>query len=190
MLKHQITSEYIPAGQLLPDWFFDSFATAGEPNIMVVHPNEFHRQQTIQRIVREHGSCSTDLHVTYPQVIRLLHVDLRLPVLLDDDVQTTLAIHEACFEHAESGGFPLLHSGEFGKWNLTKTGRIMQLHAHVNTLEKPFRWREDPGVEVFDKLLRQVEHRLGGTLPTLVERHVFETLPTLTFQLGSSAQNE
>ena len=73
-----ITSEYVPAGEGCPPWLFDALC---EPHqhapMMVLHPTELHRQQTVERLNDAGVVVSPQYHLTLNSLVRLLHVDLR-----------------------------------------------------------------------------------------------------------------
>ena len=174
-----ITSEYVPAGEGCPPWLFDALC---EPHphapMMVLHPTELHRQQTLERLNDAGVVVSPQYHLTLNSLVRLLHVDLRLPVLLDDEAANFMALHEKCAMLAEDAGLPFLYTPGVGSWTLTKTRRLQRLHAELMQLRRPFAWEGDPGAKAFHGLCLEVEEASGGTLPSLLLSHVVETLAT------------
>ena len=60
--------------------------------MMVLHPTELHRQRTLSASTK---CFSIWYHLTLNSLIRLLHVDLRLPVL-DDEASAFMALHGMC----------------------------------------------------------------------------------------------
>ena len=146
------------------------------PAIMVVHPNDFHRRITVETLHREGVMVSPQHHVTLNQLIRMLHVDMRLPQTLDNDAVNFVQLHQRCHEAAIRGKLPFMHIDGVGEWTMTKTKRLQRLHAELIDLREPFSWDGDPGAEVFDRLARQYELDAGGTLPALLPRHVLEAL--------------
>lgn len=173
-----ITSEYTPAGRGMPAWLFDALASASAPNVLVLHPTELHRQQTLERLQECGASPSPNQHLTLNRLVRLLHTDLRLPVLLDDDASNFMAVHARCVAAAEEGRFPFLHVPGVGAWSMTKTQRLHRLHGELMNLRRPFDWDNEPGVSVFHELLLTHQRQVGGTLPPLVLRSVVEALST------------
>ncbi len=172
-----VTSEYVPAGEGLPPWLFTVLCEPTEhAPILVLHPTELHRQRTLERLHRQGVSVSPQHHLTLNSLIRLLHVDLRLPVLLDDEASMFMALHGKCVEAAEATALPFLYTPGVGAWTLTKTRRLQRLHGELMQLRNPFKWEGDPGAEVFHQLCLEVEAAAGGTLPSLITLHVIEAL--------------
>jgi len=175
--KTSVSSEYVPSGEGLPPWLFDALC---EPThhapMMVLHPTELHRQRTLERLHRHGASVSPQHHLTLNSLVRLLHVDLRLPVLLDDEASTFMALHGKCVDAAEKTALPFLYTPGVGAWTLTKTRRLQQLHGELMQLRDPFKWQGDPGAAVFHEHCLEVEAAAGGTLPVLITIHVLEAL--------------
>ena len=175
--KTSVSSEYVPSGEGLPPWLFDALC---EPThhapMMVLHPTELHRQRTLERLHRHGASVSPQHHLTLNSLVRLLHVDLRLPVLLDDEASTFMALHGKCVDAAEKTALPFLYTPGVGAWTLTKTRRLQRLHGELMQLRDPFKWQGDPGAAVFHEHCLEVEAAAGGTLPVLITLHVLEAL--------------
>lgn len=175
MVKPQITSEHIPAGQGMPSWLFEAFR-GEDPGLLVVHPNEHHRQQTLVHLHEQGFTHAPQAHTTLNQLWRLLHVDFRLPVMINDDVTSFMALHRRCSAAAEEHGFPLLHTPGAGTWTVQKTKRLLSLHAAVSGLRSPFAWSSNPGVDVLHDLMLSYEQEVGGTLPMLLQHHVLNAM--------------
>jgi len=172
-----ITSEYVPAGEGLPPWLFQALCEPShQAPMMVLHPTELHRQRTLERLHLQGVSVSPQYHLTLNSLIRLLHVDLRLPVLLDEEASTFMALHGKCVEAAEATALPFLYTPGVGAWTLNKTRRLQRLHGELMQLRHPFKWEGDPGAAVFHELCLEVEAAAGGTLPALIAVHVLEAL--------------
>ena len=179
--KASVSSEYVPSGEGLPSWLFEALCSPSQHAAMlVIHPTELHRQQTLERLHQHGVSVSPQHHLTLNSLIRLLHVDLRLPVLLDDEASTFMALHGKCVEAAEATALPFLYTPGVGSWTLTKTRRLQRLHGELLQLRNPFKWEGDPGAEVFHQLCLEVEEAAGGTLPSLITLHVLEALRKAT----------
>ena len=176
MEDYTITSEYTPPGQGLPDWLIAGLSASTESNIMVVHPTEQHRKSTLNALGERGVAAQPQEHVTMNQLLRLLHVDFRLPVLLDDEASSFMGIHSKCMDAGENYKFPLLHSGEHGSWGMKKTQRLERLHAHLSPLLDPFNWENNPGLETYENILLAFEKERGGTLPVLLPKHVLSAL--------------
>ena len=179
--NNAITSEHVPSGEGLPSWLFEALCESSQhAPIMVLHPTELHRQRTLERLHHQGVAVAPQHHLTLNSLIRLLHVDLRLPVLLDDEASTFMALHEKCVEAAEATALPFLYTPGVGAWTLTKTRRLQRLHGELMQLRNPFKWEGDPGAAVFHELCLQVEAAAGGTLPELITHHVLEGLKHAT----------
>ena len=172
-----VTSEYAPSGEGLPPWLFQALCEPSQhAPMMILHPTELHRQRTLERLHQAGVSVAPQYHLTLNSLIRLLHVDLRLPVLLDDEASTFMALHGRCVEAAEATALPFLYTPGVGAWTLTKTRRLQRLHGELMQLRNPFKWEGDPGAAVFHDLCLEVEKAAGGTLPVLITMHVLEAL--------------
>jgi hypothetical protein len=176
--KITVTSELTPPGDGFPPWLRDAFTTSTPPNMLVLHPNELLRQQTIERLHQEGAAVAPQNHLTFNRLLRLLHTDLHLPVLLDDDASNFFAMHQRCEAAAENGHFPFLHVPGVGAWTATKTQRLQRLHGEVMQLRRPFAWTNEPGVAAYHDMALRHEAEVGGTLPALVPNHVLDALRT------------
>ena len=176
-IENTVSSEYVPAGKGCPTWLFDALCQPHDhAPFMVLHPTELHRQHLLERLHAAGVVVSPQYHLTLNRLVRLLHVDLRLPVLLDDEASNFMAIHARCVEAAENAELPFLFTPGVGKWTLAKTRRLQRLHGELLQLRRPFAWEGDPGAEVFHRLCLDVQQAAGGTLPSLVSRHVLDAL--------------
>ena len=176
-----ITSEHVPAGEGLPPWLFEALCHPTEHvPFMLLHPTELHRQRTLERLNEAGVVVTPQYHLTLNRLVRLLHVDLRLPVLMDDESSTFMALHARCAAAAENAELPFLYTPGVGSWTLTKTRRLQQLHGELLQLRRPFAWEGDPGAAVFHRLCLETEAAAGAMLPALVSRHVLEALQTAT----------
>lgn len=175
-MRIEITSEYTPAGRGLPTWLSQALEKRPAPNILMVHPNELHRQQTLERLHLAGAEVAPNLHLTLNRLVRLLHTDLRLPVLLDDDASNGMALHARCVQAAEKGDFPFLHVPGVGAWTMAKTRRLQRLHAELLHLRRPFDWENDPGAATYHRLALKHQAEAGGTLPVFVLQSVVEAL--------------
>ena len=173
---HQVTSEYAPAGSGLPPWLFNALNAEEPLNVMILHPNELHRQQTLESLHDAGAQVHPQHHLTLNRLLRLLHTDLRLPVLLDNDTSNFMALHARCELAANEAHFPFLHTPGVGSWTMTKTKRIQRLHGELMNLRQPFAWENDPGVSVYHQLALDHQEEAGGTLPSLVLSGVLEAI--------------
>lgn len=176
----QVTSEYAPAGAGLPTWLFGALTAENPPNVMVLHPNELHRQQTLEALYDAAVTVHPQHHLTLNRLIRLLHTDLRLPVLLDDDTSNFMALHARCEMAANDAKFPFLYTPGVGSWTMAKTKRIQHLHGELMKLRQPFAWQNDPGASTYHRLAVEHQEAAGGTLPSLVLLGVVQALRETT----------
>ena len=171
-----VTQEYVPAGRGLPSWLIAAYSEGPAPNFLLLHPNELHRRHLLDQLQRSGYHVSPQHHMTLNQLIRTLHTDLRLPVLLDNDTSSSMALHSMCLKAAESYDFPLLHTPGATIWSFNKSQRLHRLFSEVMHLRKPFNWDGNPGLETYRDLLREFEQQAGGSHPTMVPRHVLNEL--------------
>ena len=174
-----VTSEYVPAGIGCPPWLFEAFSTPERhSSLLILHPTELHRQQVLERLHDSGVAVSPQHHLTLNGLVRQLHTDLRLPVLLDDETSAFMALHARCAEAAENAALPFLFTPGVGSWTLTKTRRLQRLHGELLQLREPFAWEGDPGAAFYHELCLDYEKTAGGTLPALLTRHVLTALET------------
>ena len=176
LFESEISSEFIPSGCGLPPWLLDGLSGQSSHSLMVIHPTDLHRNDVLECLQERGQAPNPQLHITLNQLLRLLHVDFRLPVLLDDEASSFIAIHKRCIVAGDKQKFPLLHTGINGPWNMKKTQRLQHLHNHLSPLLDPFSWENNPGIDAYDKILRSFEREHGGTLPVLLPRHVLQAL--------------
>ena len=70
--KITVTSELTPPGDGFPPWLRDAFTTSTPPNMLVLHPNELLRQQTIERLHQEGAAVAPQNHLTFN--LSLIHI--------------------------------------------------------------------------------------------------------------------
>lgn len=179
MTSGYVTQEYVPAGRGLPTWLMDAYEKESSPPFLLLHPNELHRRQTLDRLQRLGYNVSPQHHMTLNQLVRTLHTDLRLPVLLDNDTSSAMIIHSMCVTAAESYHFPLLHTPGTTPWSFNKSQRLHRLYSEVMSLRKPFNWEGNPGLETYHDVILSFEKQAGGSHPTLVPRHVLTALQAI-----------
>lgn len=169
-MKHDstvsITLEAIDSGDNLPPWLIEALCSGDAANLLVVHPNEASRNQTLIRLSQIDAPVDTTHHLTLQRLAQLLILDLGLPPLLDDEAGTFAVVHAHTKLAAENGDLPLLFSAIEGrKWSPFQTERVLMLHRTLTQLNQPWAWEEDPGARDFDKILNRVELTLSGTHP-------------------------
>ena len=174
-----VTHEYVPAGRGLPAWLTTAYGETPAPSFLTLHPNELHRRHTLDQLQRLGYHVSPQHHMTLNQLIRTLHTDLRLPVLLDNDTSSSMVIHSMCLKAAESYQFPLLHTPGTTTWSFNKSQRLHRLFSEVMHLRKPFNWDGNPGLEAYRDIVREFEQQAGGSHPTMVPRHVRDRLQSI-----------
>ena len=173
----RITLEAVDVGDNLPSWFFQALQNGSAENILVIHPNEASRNQTLLRLAQTNTSIDTTHHLTTVRFLQLLTLDLEMPPLLGEDAGMFSVIHAHTKEAAEKGDLPLLFSAVEGRiWSPYQTERILSLHRTLHELNNPWSWDEDPGAKEFDALLCQLEHKLGGTHPHHAFQRVIKSL--------------
>ena len=142
--KTQLSMEAVPAGQAMPDWLISSLVEG--KRLMVIHPSEQCRKQSIERLHALGAGKSIDPshHVTINRLISILHVDLRLPVLLSDDGILFEKTHRALSAEASGESFSGLLSNPKHKWSRSRTRRLLSLYKELTKLKRPWDWEEDP----------------------------------------------
>ena len=105
-----LSMEAVPSGRAMPDWLLQSLIDGRR--LMIIHPSEECRKQTIQSLYEKGKGKSVDTshHLTVKRLIGVLHLDLRLPILMEDDGILFEKTHRALSESAKNHAFPLLLS--------------------------------------------------------------------------------
>ena len=139
-----LSMEAVPAGLAMPNWLTTSLLSGSR--LMVIHPSEQSRKQTIELLHEKGGGKSIDTshHLTINRLIGILHVDLRLPVLLEDDGILFEKTHRALSREASNHGFPLLLSNPKHKWSRSRSRRLLSLYKELTKLRRPWDWEGDP----------------------------------------------
>ena len=174
--KEMITKEAIPHGLAIPTWLEDGLQTELGKDILVIHPNDNSRSSLLLKLSSSGIPVDTTRHVTIQRLVASLHLDLRLPGIMENDATLFTIVHKECVKAAEENKFPLMHSGEYGAWTTFKTERLLQLHRVLSEIRDPTVWQEDPGAQELAKVLREIEDKLGGTHPDLVKRRLVDQL--------------
>ena len=181
-----LSMESIEPGLGIPDWLIDGILSGHR--IMVIYPTEDARKQGIEKLHSKikSGIVDSSHHVTIQRLISTLHIDLRLPSVMEDDGVTFELTHRALKSSAENFGFPLIQPNPSHVWNRSKSTRILSLHRNIISLVNPHKWEEDPGAMACDKVIKNLEHKLGMTHPARKNRIVYESLsnsPDIPFTL-------
>ena len=111
-MNHNVTSEHVPAGVGIPDWLHEAFLDGQASSLLLLNPNEFHLQQTLERMHAAHVTPNPQQHLTINRLVRLLHVDLRLPVLLDDEASNLMRFMHDALLRPSRANFPSCMSME------------------------------------------------------------------------------
>ena len=171
-----LSMEAVPSGLAMPNWLTTSLLSGSR--LMVIHPSEQSRKQTIELLHEKGGGKSIDTshHLTINRLIGILHVDLRLPVLLEDDGILFEKTHRALSREASNHGFPLLLSNPKHKWSRSRSRRLLSLYKELTKLRRPWDWEGDPGAKSCDKVLKFLESELQATHPLRLNRTVWNAL--------------
>ena len=99
-----LSMEAVPAGRAMPEWLVDALIDGRR--LMVIHPTEESRRQAIKLLHSQKGGgvIDTTHHLTLIRLIRIIHLDLRLPVLLEDDGVLFELCHNALITAASDPG--------------------------------------------------------------------------------------
>ena len=103
-----LSMEAIEAGIGTPDWLLEAIVMG--QRLMIIHPTEASRKQTISELHMMMGGGIVDSshHLTIQRFISMLHIDLRLPAVMEEDGVTFELTHQALSSHATDYGFPLI----------------------------------------------------------------------------------
>ena len=171
-----LSMEAVPAGQSMPDWLVEALLRGRR--LMIIHPTEASRKQSVSKLhsMMDGGIVDSSHHLTIQRFISMLHIDLRLPAIMEDDGVTFELTHRALSSHASDYGFPIIHQNPQNPWTRSRTQRILTLHKEIISLEKPQYWEEDPGAMSCDKVLKRLESKMGMTHPSRKTRVVLDEL--------------
>ena len=171
-----LSMEAVPAGQSMPDWLVDALLHGRR--LMVIHPSEESRKQNIELLYNygDGKSIDTTHHLTVKRLVGILHLDLRLPALMEDDGILFEKTHKALALTAKDHGFPLLQANPQNRWSRSRSRRILSLHKELVKLKRPWDWEEDPGAKSCDKVLRGMEKEMQATHPSMLDRAVWNAL--------------
>lgn len=171
-----ISKEAIPHGLAVPSWLAQSLLDGSGKDILIIHANENSRLSLLQQLSMNGVPADTTRHVTIQRLVASLHLDLRLPGILENDAALFSIVHEECVKAAKDGHFAIMHSGEYGAWTTYKSERLLQLHQVLSEIRNPGKWEGDPGAIELVKILHLVENKLGGSHPDLVKRRLVKEL--------------
>jgi hypothetical protein len=176
-LNANISIEATPSGQNLPEWLFQELISSNPPELLIIHPSDRARKETLSKLSKVKSSIDTSKHLTIQRLFATLHLDFRLPNLMDDDALMFSLTHDMVQKHAQKGNFPLMFSPFKDKqWTEYKTQRLQQLHRELSEIKSPWKWESDPGVKEFSKLLSRMEARTKKTHPHLMKNHLLERI--------------
>lgn len=171
-----LSMEAIEAGIGTPDWLLEAIVMG--QRLMIIHPTEASRKQTISELHMMMGGGIVDSshHLTIQRFISMLHIDLRLPAVMEEDGVTFELTHQALSSHATDYGFPLIQPNPQHAWTRSRSHRVLALHREIISLIKPQNWEDDPGAMSCDKVLKRLESRTGMTHPSRRTRVVLDAL--------------
>jgi hypothetical protein len=171
-----ITKEAIPHGLAVPQWLEDGIQNESGKDILIIHSNDNSRSSLLRQLSMNGIPADTTRHVTIQRLVASLHLDLRLPGMLENDATLFSLVHEECVKAAKNNQLPLMHTGEYGAWTTFKTERLLQLHRVLSEVRDPKAWEDDPGAQDLVDILHVVEEKLGGSHPDLVKRRLVKEL--------------
>ena len=171
-----LSMEAIEAGVGIPEWLLEAIVQG--QRLMIIHPTEASRKQAISKLhsIMDGGLVDSSHHLTLQRFISMLHIDLRLPAIMEDDGVTFELTHRALSSHASDYGFPIIHQNPQNPWTRSRTQRVLALHKEIISLEKPHLWEDDPGAISCDKVLKKLESKMGMTHPSRRARVVLDGL--------------
>ena len=171
-----ITKEAIPHGLAVPQWLEEGIQNESGKDILIIHSNDNSRSSLLRQLSMNGVPADTTRHVTIQRLVASLHLDLRLPGMLENDATLFSLVHEECVKAAKNNQLPLMHTGEYGAWTTFKTERLLQLHRVLSEVRNPEAWQDDPGAQELVGILHVVEEKLGGSHPDLIKRRLIEVL--------------
>ena len=171
-----LSMEAIEAGVGAPGWLLEAIVSG--QRVMVIHPTEASRKQTISDLhkMMDGGIVDSSHHLTIQRFISMLHIDLRLPAVMEDDGVTFELTHQALLSHAADFGFPLIQPNPESTWSRSRSHRVLSLHRKIISLLNPQNWEEDPGAMSCDKALKKLENKTGMTHPSRKARVVLDAI--------------
>ena len=105
-----ISIEATPSGLNLPKWLNDELISSNSSEILILHPSERSRRDTLSKLSQNRSSIDTSKHLTLQRLFSTLHLDFRLPNLMEDDALMFSLTHDMVEKHAQKGNFPLMFS--------------------------------------------------------------------------------
>ena len=172
-LNAKISIEAAPSGENLPGWLHQALISPEPPELLILHPSERARKAALSLLSQTKSSIDTSKHFTIQRLFDTLHLDFRLPNMMDDDALLFSLTHDTVQKHAQKGNLPLMFSPFKDKqWGEYKTQRLQQLHRELSEVKTPWKWDNDPGVKEFRNLLLDMEKRTNKTHPHLMKHHL------------------
>ena len=159
-----ITKEAIPHGLAVPQWLEDGIQTESGKDILIIHSNDNSRSSLLRQLSMNGIPADTTRHVTIQRLVASLHLDLRLPGMLENDATLFSLVHEECVKAAKNNQFPLMHTGEYGAWTTFKTERLLQLHRVLSEVRDPEAWLDDPGAQELVGILQEESENINETI--------------------------
>ena len=171
-----VSMEETPSGEILPEWLLKALISGHR--LMIIYPSEESRKLHIQRLhdSESTGLIDTTLHITLKRLVSILHLDLRLPSVLEDDGILLERVHEGLKKASKEFRLLNLLSNPSAIWTRSKTKRLLTLYKEISSLSKAWSWEDDPGAKVCDEVLIEIGKELNSTHPLRVEREVLKAL--------------
>ena len=151
-----ITVESCPSDTIVPPWIIDSIAK-GRDDLLVVYPNEATRLSSIQSILSKSGHVDSSRHTTLQRLVKALSIDLRLPVIIPSTATGLIQVHDKFADAARNHRFPRLHPDVARPWTLSKSERLLRLHAYVTKNRILSKWKDDPGALEAERIVSTFE---------------------------------
>ena len=133
-----LSVEPTPSGQLMPEWLFNDLISKFDDDKLIIYPSEATRKTSLDRLSEYISSIDTSKHLTLKRLFSSLFLDLRLPIVMDNDALLFSLVHQLTVQYANDGRFPLMFTPIEGrKWSEYKTERLSQLHKELSELKTP-----------------------------------------------------
>lgn len=171
-----LTMEEVLHGDVLPNWLLDTIVDGNFAQTMIIYPNELLRNRVLVHLADNNVMADTTLHSTYSRFVDLLHLDSGKEARMDADGPAFSAIHTVFSDAASKAKFPLLHSIPDKKWPRSKTERVLKLLREIKSQGSVSNWRESPGLDDVDRVLKALEKKINKIHSINVESAVVDYL--------------
>ena len=182
--RYSITNELVSEGTI-PSWLHEhiewqalspiSIPEKRKNKLMIIYPNEESRKENISKLGSKGFAFDRKLHQTIESLHISLLADLRLPRLLPVQESFNIILHQECIIEAKKLAFPLINPIPDMDWGRGKTSQLVKLHAYLSKEGVVKSWT-GPGIHSFNRILQNLEKKLGGTHPDMAYSRITDKL--------------